>query len=51
MFRGDYHKLFTAPERYEGVTRAQIQDLARRTFDEKNRTVGVLIPEKEQAAR
>ena len=51
VFRGDYHKLFTAPERYERVTRAQIQDLARRTFDEKNRTVGVLIPEKEQAVR
>jgi zinc protease len=51
MFRGDYHKLFSAPERYERVTRAEIRDLARRTFDEKNRTVGVLIPEKEQAAR
>ncbi|HXF58931.1 MAG TPA: pitrilysin family protein [Candidatus Saccharimonadales bacterium] len=51
VFRGDYHALFTAPERYEKVTRAQIQDLARRTFDEKNRTVGVLIPEKEEAAR
>jgi zinc protease len=51
MFRGDYRKLFSAPERYERVTRAEIQDLARRTFDEKNRTVGVLIPEKEQAAR
>jgi len=50
-FRGDYRKLFTAPERYERVTRAGIQELARKTFDEKNRTVGVLYPEKEQAAR
>ncbi len=51
VFRGDYRKLFTAPERYEGVTRAGIQELARKTFDEKNRTVGVLYPEKEEATR
>jgi zinc protease len=48
---GDYRKLFTAPERYERVTRAEIQALARKTFDEKNRTVGTLVPEKEEAAR
>jgi len=51
VFRGDYRKLFSEPERYERVTRAGIQELARKTFDEKNRTVGVLYPEKEQAAR
>ena len=51
VFRGDYRKLFSAPDLYERVTRAQVQDVARRTFDEKNRTVGVLIPEKEEAAR
>jgi len=51
VIEGDYRKLFTAPERYERVTRAEIQALARRTFDEKNRTVGTLVPEKEQAAR
>ena len=51
VFRGDFRELFTAPERYEQVTRAGIQELARRTFDEKNRTVGVLYPEKEEAAR
>ena len=51
VFHGDYRKLFTAPERYERVTRAQVQAVARKTFDEKNRTVGVLIPEKEQGAR
>ena len=51
VFRGDYQKLFTAPERYERVTRAEVQALARKTFDEKNRTVGVLIPEKAEAAR
>jgi len=51
VFRGDYRKLFSAPERYERVTRAGIQELARKTFDEKNRTVGALYPEKEQATR
>ena len=51
MMRGDYHMLFTSPERFEAVTRAQVQDLAKRTFDEKNRTVGVLIPEKAEASR
>ena len=51
VFRGDYRKLFSAPERYDRVTRAGILDLARKTFDELNRTVGVLYPEKEQAAR
>jgi zinc protease len=50
MFRGDYHKLFTAPERYERVTRAEVQDLAKRTFIETNRTVGVLIPEPNKEA-
>ncbi len=51
VFRGDYRKLFTAPERYERVTRAEIQALARKTFDEKNRAVGVLIPQKEEVSR
>ena len=45
VFRGDYRKLFTAPERYGKVTRAAVQAAARRIFDERNRTVGVLIPE------
>jgi len=45
VFRGDYRKLFTAPDRYARVTRAQVQELARRIFAETNRTVGVVIPE------
>jgi len=49
IFHGDYRKLFTAPERYDRVTRTEVQEVARKTFDEKNRTVGVLIPEKEKA--
>ena len=49
-FRGDYRKLFTAPDRYGRVTRAAIQAAARRIFDAKNRTIGVLIPEEEPKA-
>jgi zinc protease len=45
VFRGDFRKLFTAPDRYSRVTRAQVQELARRIFAGNNRTVGVLIPE------
>jgi zinc protease len=45
VFRGDYRKLFTAPDRYGRVTREQVRDLARRIFAGKNRTVGVVVPE------
>jgi zinc protease len=51
VLQGDYRRLFTAPERYGRVTRAQISEVARKTFEENNRTVGVLIPRKEKAAR
>ena len=51
IFRGDYRKLFTAPDRYDRVTGAEIQALARKSFVEKNRTVGVLYPMKDEAAR
>jgi zinc protease len=44
VFRGDYRELFTAPERYAMVTTAEVRGAARRIFDERNRTVGVLIP-------
>jgi zinc protease len=50
VYRGDYRKLFTAPQRYDRVTRAQVQVLARRIFTERNRTVGVLIPEEPKTA-
>ena len=51
VLQGDYRTLFTAPERYERVTASEIQALARKTFDERNATVGVLLPEKEEANR
>jgi zinc protease len=47
--RGDYRMLFSAPARRQ-VTRQKIQEVARRIFTEKNRTVGTLIPENEPEA-
>jgi zinc protease len=51
VYRGDYRKLFTAPQRYDRVTGAQVKALARRIFTERNRTVGVLIPEEPKTAQ
>ena len=48
--RGDYRMLFTAPARYEKVTRQKVQEVAQRIFAEKNRTVGTLVPEDEPEA-
>lgn len=48
VFYGDYKKLFSAPDRYESVTREQIQKAAEKYLRPTNRTVGVLIPEAEQ---
>ena len=44
---GDYLRVFSTAERYRRVTRKQIQAVAKRTFDERNRTVGVLLPTEE----
>ncbi|MGZ3461031.1 MAG: M16 family metallopeptidase [Archangium sp.] len=56
VFHGDWRKLFSAPERYEAVTREQVQKVAAKVFSRNNRTVGVLVPEsageaKKEAAR
>jgi zinc protease len=51
VFRGDYRRLFDAPDRYGKVTRAQVLAAARRVFDERNRTIGILIPEAEAPAK
>jgi zinc protease len=48
--RGDYRMLFTAPTRYDKVTRQKVQEAAQRLFTEKNRTVGTLVPENEPGA-
>jgi len=44
VFHGDYEKLFSAPDVYEAVTAAQVQEIARTVFRNSNRTVGVLQP-------
>jgi zinc protease len=46
VFFGDYHKLFTAVDSYNKVTKADLQRVAQKYFGEKNRTVATLIPEK-----
>ncbi|MGH7680392.1 MAG: insulinase family protein, partial [Candidatus Eiseniibacteriota bacterium] len=51
VFRGDYRRLFDAPDRYAKVTRAEVQAAAKRTFDERHRTIGILIPEDEAPAK
>ena len=50
FFLGDYHKLFPAAGEYNKVTREAIQQVARKYFTDRNRTVATLIPEKQQAA-
>jgi len=46
VFFGDYHKLFTAVDSYNKVTKADLQRVAQKYLSEKNRTVATLIPEK-----
>jgi zinc protease len=46
VFFGDYHKLFTAVDNYNQVTKEDLQRVAQKYFGEKNRTVATLIPEK-----
>ncbi len=50
VFRGDWREVFTAPDRYERVTARRIQAVARALFDERNRTIGILVPESEPRA-
>lgn len=46
VFFGDYRKLFSAADEYRKVTKADLQRVARKYFQAKNRTVATLIPEK-----
>lgn len=50
VLHGDYRLLFSAPERYERVTRAEVLEVARAVFNSERRTVGVLRPLPEQRA-
>lgn len=47
VFFGDYKRLFTAADDYAKVTKADVQRVAKQYFNEKNRTVVTLVPEKE----
>jgi zinc protease len=44
---GDWKQLFGSPARYARVKASDIQALAKRLFTDRNRTVGVLLPEAE----
>jgi len=46
VFFGDYHKLFTAVDSYNKVTKDDLKKVAQKYFAENNRTVATLIPEK-----
>jgi zinc protease len=43
VFRGDHARLFSAPQDYARVTRADVQRLAASIFRRDNRTVGVVV--------
>lgn len=47
VFFGNYKRLFSAADDYAKVTKADVQRVAKQYFNEKNRTVVTLVPEKE----
>ena len=51
VFFGDYRGLFAAPGRYDAVTAHDVQRVAAAGFAEKNRTVAILVPEKEEETK
>lgn len=50
VFRGDWRDAFAAPDRYQRVTARDVQALAKALFQEKNRTIGILLPENDAVA-
>ena len=44
VLHGDYRLLFSAPERYERITRAEVLEVARAVFVTERRTTGKLMP-------
>ncbi len=44
VLHGDHRLLFSAPERYESVTGAELLEVARAVFAPERRTVGLLKP-------
>ena len=51
VFLGDYHKLFTAVDEYNKITKADVQRVAQKYFSDKNRTVATLVPEESKAPK
>jgi zinc protease len=49
VFFGDYKKMFSAADSFNQVTVEDVQRVAQKYFNEKNRTVATLIPEAEKA--
>jgi zinc protease len=45
VYFGDYHKLFDAAKNYAGVTKEDVQRVAKSYFGANNRTVATLLPE------
>jgi len=50
IFHGSWERMFDAPARFEKVTRAEVQSVARAILDSRRRTVGVLLPEGESGS-
>lgn len=48
VFFGDYHRLFEAAKNYSGVTKEDVQRVARTYFGPNNRTVATLLPDNEK---
>ena len=44
VMHGDHRLLFSAPDMYESITRADVQQVARAVFNPGRRTVGILRP-------
>lgn len=50
VFAGDYRKLFHTVEDYRKVTKDDVERVSQKYFEETNRSVGTLVPEKTGAA-
>jgi zinc protease len=51
VFFGDYNKLFEAAKNYSGVTKEDVQRVAKVYFGANNRTVATLMPENGEKAK
>jgi zinc protease len=51
LFFGDYNRLLAAGSEIEKVTAGDVQNVAKRYLDPKNKTIATLIPEKSEASK